>query len=727
MQIFLNDLAKESWYNDLPNNFKKLGSNDYFCFFYEYDFENTKIIIDRTVLLENINIFIYGQIQSADENIGYFRQPFDTKDTLFYYFLRSYIGDKAKDFILKYKKLDEEKLKNETPQNKFGDIEIKDRITFQEAISKYLLKGSQINPILTITDSLDSYLRKKTNKSLYGDTLKRFARLLKHSAEGKKGTYVDLFIVPSEKGEIRYMIVGENSEIYKNSESLMKAKDMLRLKYSVQKIYQDTGWYFNKYDSKFRKMIDDVGFKLSTDLTPVGESMIYYPNNCPISINEIYNKCVTNPSTDNWSYYVKKGYNGKLGDAFYHPTLFQHYPQLYNMSFYFALRLNGQDYDDNYSYRYNPSKKDIVLCGYSKSLESILLHEIQHAIQDIEGFATGGNRSLASMINQVGGGEIREFLVYSKKFTNTFCEKISDYSDEELEAFKQESISCMKKIKEEDIGYLINILNSNKDNIIKNCYSLCISIVVLYRYLQSGSDFISTLEFNKLLKIFGLDKDIKIVESLSETIFKSKEVQESLKKKGFRGQEINNIVYQTYANIFGELEARTVQNIAYLESDLREYFLPYTSETLDLKSFSVILDKDDLVERKIVAAIEKTNDSKYIFHLTPSITIEPLIHELGHLVYDLIKDLGMIHFVEKLYINQYIAEYPNADEFFSDYFSSYISRLKINESISNDLLKFEKILANPDIDYILDSMFNVKKNEQIEIYLDYLKKLSENE
>ena len=104
-----------------------------------------------------------------------------------------------------------------------------------------------------------------------------------------------------------------------------------------------------------------------------------------------------------------------------------------------------------------------------------------------------------------------------------------------------------------------------------------------------------------------------------------------------------------------------------------------------------------------------------------------MIHELGHLVFDIFQDLGMTHFIEQVYLNNYTSEYPNSDEFFSDYFSAYISRLQINDSITNDLNKFERLPINQNIDFVLDSMFNVKKNEEIEIYLDYLKKLSENE
>ena len=83
----LDDLRKEEWFSELPNDFKKLGENDYFSFFYYYDLENTKLQVNRTSILSRPNIYIYAGIKDSEENLGYFRQPFNTKDTLFYYFL----------------------------------------------------------------------------------------------------------------------------------------------------------------------------------------------------------------------------------------------------------------------------------------------------------------------------------------------------------------------------------------------------------------------------------------------------------------------------------------------------------------------------------------------------------------------------------------------------------------------------------------------------------------
>lgn len=758
MLIFLDDLRKQEWFSKLPEAFRNMGKNDCFTFYYEYDFENTKLKIRRSTILSSINIYLYGDIQTSEENLGYFKQPFNTKDTLFYYYLKTYIGDDAKKFILSYKAKDDELLKNETAKYKFGDIEIKDRITFQDAITKFVLKGNLINPIMTLTDSLNSYLLKNKNKSLYGQTIKKMVRLIKHSAEGKeKGSMVDLFLIPDEGGMVRYMMVGENSEVYKNSESLKIAKDMLRQKYSVEKIYNDTGWFFNTYDSKFRRNIEDVGFKIKKDLISYEKALFYYPDNCPIKIQDIYNYCVKSPQTNNWINYIKDGYNGRLGDAFYHPTLFKHYPELYNLPFYYVKKIGGSDGRGNYSYRYSPNTNDIVICGYSSSTESILLHEIQHAIQNIEGFATGGNDFLATMINGLGGGDVREYLILSPKLTNRFCESIADLNSEQILNIIDEGINKLKNIintltekyypkrtntpYQNTISYAIGYaetikvilssakaLDNKKEELVKKCYSLCIHAVALHKYISQYNDIYLNTEYNYLINnTLSLSKDFDIIVKLSNTIYESDRVRDNLGKKGFAKNQVDMIVFQTYQNLFGEMEARTVQNIAYLEDDLRLYFLPYTSETLDFKSFSVILSDEEYVkERKIEAGIEKTNDDRYIIHLTPQLKVSPFIHELGHIVYDMFRDFGLDSFVNEAFVNGYLGKYINEDEFFCDYFSSYICKLGINEQLSNDLNEFKDMPSFPSIDFILNAFFNVHTDNETLMgirYIEYLKKL----
>ena len=77
-----------------------------------------------------------------------------------------------------------------------------------------------------------------------------------------------------------------------------------------------------------------------------------------------------------------------LGDYVKHKELFNTYPELRNLKVTFRSDMSIEDLGS-----YNPQKKEIVLnSAFAQDEEVIkrtLIHEIQHAIQDIEGFSGG--------------------------------------------------------------------------------------------------------------------------------------------------------------------------------------------------------------------------------------------------------------------------------------------------------------------------------------------------
>lgn len=82
--------------------------------------------------------------------------------------------------------------------------------------------------------------------------------------------------------------------------------------------------------------------------------------------------------------------NTFVGDAIDHQELFRAYPQSPNI----ALGM----YPSASNASYQPAAKKIVIPNRGKSGRSSLLHELQHAIQEREGFAVGGNpRDFAKM------------------------------------------------------------------------------------------------------------------------------------------------------------------------------------------------------------------------------------------------------------------------------------------------------------------------------------------
>jgi hypothetical protein len=79
----------------------------------------------------------------------------------------------------------------------------------------------------------------------------------------------------------------------------------------------------------------------------------------------------------------------RLGDVLYHPELFASYPQLLNMPV--THRPAWTDFKQVMQGWYDG--KSINVTPYALDKLGTLLHEVQHAVQDIEGFASGGNSS----------------------------------------------------------------------------------------------------------------------------------------------------------------------------------------------------------------------------------------------------------------------------------------------------------------------------------------------
>ena len=125
-----------------------------------------------------------------------------------------------------------------------------------------------------------------------------------------------------------------------SANKLSKAKGMLEKGEDEVKIWQSTGWYKDK-DGAWKFEIDDTPAKIK------------------------------NQNAD------------KLGDLLEHKELFKAYPELKDIKIKKIIDEKGE----NLGY-YDPNKKEIAINNIGD--KSTLMHEIQHAIQDIEGFAKGG-------------------------------------------------------------------------------------------------------------------------------------------------------------------------------------------------------------------------------------------------------------------------------------------------------------------------------------------------
>lgn len=146
----------------------------------------------------------------------------------------------------------------------------------------------------------------------------------------------------------RYSYIGERANLDRVQQSALEvAKQLEQSGKKTEDIRQETGW-FRSMDGKWRTELDDSTARL------------------------------------NWS--VEDG-EARLGDVLEHPALFRAHPELAE------VRLRAGKLPDRVKGRFDRQNNAIILneklTGQTKR---VLLHEIQHAIQQSEGFARGSNR-----------------------------------------------------------------------------------------------------------------------------------------------------------------------------------------------------------------------------------------------------------------------------------------------------------------------------------------------
>lgn len=162
--------------------------------------------------------------------------------------------------------------------------------------------------------------------------------------------------------EVKFQIIGENAELAEEvRENLQVARKMEIEKKDAKTIRLATGWE-RGIDGKWRYEIEDVDVndfavdELQRDFQFGGEN--------EVSLQSLI-------GIDN--------------------ALIKAYPQLGNIRVIARQDLNvyGIWVSSSQAIELSPN----VVLGSQKNFKSILIHEIQHAIQDIEGFAKGGNEA----------------------------------------------------------------------------------------------------------------------------------------------------------------------------------------------------------------------------------------------------------------------------------------------------------------------------------------------
>lgn len=340
-----------------------------------------------------------------------------------------------------------------------------------------------------------------------------------------------------------FLFAGENA-LNADINALNKAKEMFDNGIDNETIRQNTGW-FKGVDDKWRFEMDDgdVAIKehfLNTlnDRVKSNNEMIDLfkergwdekipeyldDNNQTLQKIENFDKIFDTNYIKNYG-----GFSTKLPNLYKNDTLYSAYPELANTKVHFVKEsdpntvayfntgkgLNGVVFNTNY--------KNFSL----DNLKGTFSHELQHAIQDIEDFATGGG------LNEKGGLNNQYRLIRN-------------------DGIEKQKINALPRLKEvfpenyqqlaEDLANYEYYFNNNVDRP---------ELPIL--------DNLSNEDFDKANKIFtsALDKE-----------------NESLLSKIDKLQNLSD--FDVYQRLAGEAEARLASKRAFLKPEQRKEYSPF--------------------------------------------------------------------------------------------------------------------------------------------------------
>jgi len=737
MKIFLNDIKKHDWLvEDISSttwgkNFLTLKSNFYFVFHYDLLESESSIAILSSQALFEINDGIYRNMKA--QHIGYMKEPFDSTNYLFYSILKSALTsqeniDKLNELFLEYMYKDLQENKQNLKVNLKANQEIISRISFSNALNRiFSINPNPVNGLCMVYDLVDQCALRKSGKSIYGGLLTNIVRMVKNPNGGILPEYAN--------SNMRYLIIGEVAA--KDDPKLQQAKELYRSGNTPKNIYLETGWYFNKFDSKWRKRISDDTFYVDyKKVKKDGDKEYYTPPKYTLDKFKKLSSEIVNEKTTLLKAFVN-GYDAKLGDFFSFEEAYALYPELKNILGLYSVNVLETE---AYSFYFSPTEPNGLvlvsgsLFGYNpEKIKYVALHEIQHYIQKVEGFGNGGNQNLAALVDAVGGSSVRSFFISLSNFQKRFGEVASLIPVEKF----QELIDKLKSrtYRDYQIRYqnrfinassYINMIYRGLENIIKEpnqinerATDISYYIVTLYSMVDETNG-----DIDRFVEEFVGKDYIDLFKQALNQNRKAVERETNLTQKGWTAQDLYILNFQTYESLVGEVEARFTQQTSKIPKELKNYFEFYTSETINPSKVAVI-SESILSDVQSEAALE-TKDGRYVMHLPESFSNSiNILHETGHILFDFVPEvLSDAEATEKAIL----LDYRSVEEFFCASFVDYIHRKNIDPLLTEDLSREREIVNYTDFDTIFENLLYGKSEVDefgLSKRLDFVSKLIE--
>jgi hypothetical protein len=688
MKVTLDDLKNYGLYDNLPKELKELSSSGakYFIFYYSVDEKNIKLNIYEHNTAKDINVSLYRgiseKIAKYDDlliTLGYFTNTFETKNGIFYQFLRTYNNPEDVKKLYNYAINKDKEIDVSISTNAITEIYNSD--SFRRSISYFCPK--RIQTIMSVYDMVDETMNKKLSRSLYGNSLKKLVSLVRF----------DGGVLPEINGRLRYMVIGEKAKLTKEQkENLELAKALLRSSISIPKIYSQTGWAFAEWDGKWRTNISDEDASLN-------ENLFYDFNGRKLFVPKGFEKDTLIALLKNPEDLYKIGYNGKLTDILNHPKLFQYYPNIGNIPVLYFYGNEENGLKPAFYFSANKRGGFIVICGFPRCGDSlsILLHEIQHAVQEYEEFSRGGNEFLASFVVALGGKEVRKIFSSINKMERYFIEKLNN----EKSRLKIKSIIELEKPKTQDAASIkLELLKYLND---ENTYNNSIKSVNFFTilFVAENGDFTTNPLTDFLEETIGYTI-FEIFENITNAYSEAKNYKQKLASENYREEDIRRILFSSYENLYGENESRATQSSRYIAADYKNYFYLNSWENGILQNLVVIDGIEELVDSNKIKGALESKDDEYVLHFEKGMSCEPFLHELGHIVHDCLNKLG---YEEKIKLAFDKSIYSSIDEYFVNCFLGYLKDTLDDQNIISDLRLQFKVKSEKEISNMLDEFF----------------------
>ena len=711
MKVTFDDLKTYGLYDNLPAKLKELTDGKYYVFYYKALDEKGKLELYSDDIVAEINISLYRQLGNLrlkglikpgdDAKVGYFSfDSFESRCGIFYTFLNSYCDKASIENFYSYCVKNDVTANYSISTSAINDIF--DRSGFERVIS-FFTTDTRISSVMRVYDICNTWTQNKFNKSLYGGYIKKIVQLIAYEAG----------VLPEKNGQMRFMVIGEKAILTSaETEQLEKAKLLLRSVVPPVEIYKQTGWFFNLKDGKWRHNTTDVGSYISTDcLVSINGAMVYSPPGSRLNVAQA-EKLMQDPET-----LYKIGYAGHISDVLKHPTLADRYPAIGNLPLVF--RDNPKVDFGNFYSSPNSLGGFLMIDGNSKNvnLVSVMLHETQHIIQRIEGFGEGGNEFLASFVVSVGGQNLRRIFYAVKNLQNTLFSKI----DNPDKFSKLKGIVADLTVSDAETEQLKNKLMEYCETF--DSFQAGIDNFSLYTtfYLSSAKQLVSGEMIEYLADI--TDNNVyDLTEFMNDGLEKADLFSQSLLMKGYTQEDVGRILFNAYEDLMGEVESRSVQHRMMLEDKYTNYFYLYDWENSPERKIAVINSEYVEVDtEKLLGAVERISDG-YILHFKECFTVEPFLHELGHIIDDILcEDEANAVKIDEAFSKVHTKK--DRSEFFVDCFLGYVRDLRLDNKIPLDLAMNYDLKRNDIIDEMLNEVFGIDEIEKgMEDYLEELAK-----